>query len=110
MGKMEFVNVTVYAVKDRENYMVFSPSFNVYGYSDTNEKDAKEDFLRSVERFINYHYQKGNLNETLNRLGWQLVKEKVSPPKNVTISSGMLSLLSGSTMYNVHVGIPAMAS
>lgn len=103
------VNVSVFAIKDREHYIVYSPELGVYGYSDESDKDATDDFYSAVGFFLTFHEKKNTLHKELIKLGWNFEKPKPTPPSKVTIPSNLLSLLVSSVKRNYTVDIPAMA-
>jgi hypothetical protein len=57
----------VEASKDEKGrYLVRIPVLGIYGYSETDEKEALSDFLKAVDFFVEYHKKRGNLETMLN--------------------------------------------
>lgn len=73
------VKIPVIFLKEGDQFVAHSPALDVATAATTYE-DVKKRFSESVEIFFEELIEKGTLNEVLQELGWQKIKQQWQPP------------------------------
>jgi hypothetical protein len=79
--------------RENENsWIVYSPHFKTYGYSNKSEAEATENFKSSLNIFFNVHRKRGTLEKALVEFGWTKVNNSLKKPKffNTPIRKGVV--------------------
>ena len=63
-------------------HFFYAPALDLYGYGYTQE-EAKKSFHIHLEEFIDYTIKNKTLHKELERLGWQLKKNKQPEPPSL---------------------------
>jgi len=70
--KIEVDNLPIFSRQEGNQWIVFSPTFKVLGYSKSNEEDAIKDLKDSLNIFFEVHAEDGTLGSALQEFGWEL--------------------------------------
>lgn len=71
-GKISNIEVAIKVnVKRKEHsWIVFSPDFKTFGYSETDKASALQDFNLALKIFFKVHITRGTLDDALGNLDW----------------------------------------
>ena len=75
---LEF-NLPVSIFKEEDKFVAYTPALDLSTSADTFEK-VKKRFTEIVNIFFEELKEKGTLNQVLEELGWQMVKQNWFPP------------------------------
>lgn len=77
----EFQNVPIFVLEEDDNFIYYSPVFDLSGYGKT-EEEAKESFNIAVDEFFKYTMRKKTIDSELKKLGWTKTRRNVryQPP------------------------------
>ena len=64
------INISVKLFKKRKLWIAFCKQLKVYGYSETGEKEALEDFVDALKSYFHVMRELGTLEHSLKELKW----------------------------------------
>ncbi len=78
-------------IKKKERYwIVYSPHFKTFGYSNKNENNAIKDFDRALGLFFDIHLKRRTLEKALIKFGWKKIDNTFEKPKHFNIPLHLL--------------------
>jgi len=76
------VKIAMFSFKEKDNYIVYTPHFEVSGYGKT-EDEAMNSFNLALGEFLDYITNKKTLHTVLTQLGWALKKGSPKHPRRI---------------------------
>ena len=67
-NSVDFQNVPIFVLKEDDNFIYYSPVFDLSGYGWT-EEEAKESFNVALSEFFKYAMKKKTIDSELKKLG-----------------------------------------
>ncbi|MBA7538768.1 hypothetical protein ES705_31045 [subsurface metagenome] len=82
--------ILVNIFKENDFYIAYSPVLQIATQGKT-EKEVKKRFEERLNIFFEKAIEKGDLQERLEKLGWQVSGKKMNPPKEVNVPLELLA-------------------
>ena len=74
------IQVKVFTVQRHGCWIAYCPALKLYGFSQSGETAALDDFDRAIDTFVSVQSETGKLDETLKTLGWEKHDRQLAAP------------------------------